>query len=207
MRVRVFVVVTARELAQFPIKSFSAGVFLAGFAPAVPAPVPERFNNGFKEGLFREDASAFAHSDVVCRVKADRRQIAEGTNFSAAICRTHGVTTILNKPEIMPSYEIRYRVEVEGIAKRVCDYDGPCALRPGPFQLADVDVVGGNLNVHENGNKAILDYGIDGGGKTRRDGNHFIAWLELAIAEFGRCERRDCKQVRRRTRIDQRSVT
>src|SRR6516162_10908029 len=77
MTVNVFVVISGRQTAELPFEPFPTGIVLAGSAPTVPAPVPERFCDPFQPAAIRKDGAAFAHRQMVGRVKTLGRQVAE----------------------------------------------------------------------------------------------------------------------------------
>ena len=52
VRVGVLVIVAAGQLAELPVETLAAGVVLAGFAPAVAAPVAEGFDQRFQHAAF-----------------------------------------------------------------------------------------------------------------------------------------------------------
>ena len=55
----------------------------------------------------------------------------------------------------------------------------------GVFELADVDVVGRDLDVDEDGNEVVLDDRIDGGREAGGDGDDLVARLQLPVARAG----------------------
>ena len=57
------------------------------------------------------------------------------------------------------------RVEVEDVAQRVRDHDGSGLFAARGFELAHIDVVGRQRDIDEDRHEAILDDGIDRGGK------------------------------------------
>ena len=77
VRVDVLVVVTVGQIAQLPVEALAARVLLPRLAPAVTAPIAERFENGLHLRRVREHASALAHRDVMGGIEAHRREIAE----------------------------------------------------------------------------------------------------------------------------------
>ena len=68
------------------------------------------------------------------------------------------------------------------------DHDGARAFAERGFELRGIGVISGRGDVDEDRHAVVLDDGIDGGGKTRGDGDHFIAGLESALAEPRRGE-------------------
>ena len=63
-------VVALGQAAQLPAKAFAADVVLAGRATTVAAPVTKAFGDDLQLVVIGEYRTAFAHGDVVRRVKA-----------------------------------------------------------------------------------------------------------------------------------------
>src|SRR5208337_4477813 len=101
VRVDVLVVVAVRQASPLPAKAFTAGVFPAGGAPAVAAPVPERFNQRAQQSLVRQHATTFTHGDVVRRIEADGGEIAESPDFLSAIGGAECVAAVFDQPQAM----------------------------------------------------------------------------------------------------------
>ncbi len=85
VRIDVFVIVAVRQLSQLPVETLAAGILFTRSAPAIPSPVAKGFDQRAQQRLVGQDAPAFAHGDVVSRIKADGREIAEGSDFLSAI--------------------------------------------------------------------------------------------------------------------------
>ncbi len=71
-------------------------------------------------------------------------------------------------------------VEIEDVAEGVGDHDGAGAVAAGGFELGDVDLVGGQRDVDEDRDEAVLEDGVDRGREAGGDGDDLIAGLELA---------------------------
>ena len=91
-------VVPAGQLAKLPLKPLAAGVVFARLAPAVAAPIAERFDKSLQQRLVTSTRAALPHGDVVRRVEADRRQIPESAHFPAIVGCPNRVAAILHKP-------------------------------------------------------------------------------------------------------------
>src|SRR5208282_2035423 len=128
MRIDVFVIVAVRQLTELPVKTLAAGVLLAGGTPTIPAPVAKGFDERAQEGLFRQDASAFAHGDVVRGIKAYSREIAEGSDFLSAVGRAERVTAIFDQPQAVLLRERGHGIEIERVPQRVRKEDGTRAV-------------------------------------------------------------------------------
>src|SRR5215472_6612600 len=142
VRVDVLVVVTAGQFPELPVESLAAGVFFARLAPAVAAPVAERLNDQLKVWLVGQDSAAFAESDMVRRVKTNRRDIAKGSYALPLPGRAERIAAILDKPQVVLLCKGSHRIQVEYIAQRVRDHDGARFVAAGGFELGDVDLIG-----------------------------------------------------------------
>src|ERR1700679_3227498 len=120
-RVGVFVIVTAGQRAQWPVEALAAGVVLAGFAPAVTAPVSEAVDEDLQGRSVSEDRAAFAHGDVVRGVEADGCNVAEGAYLLAPVGGSEGVAAVLDQPQVVLFAEGRNRIEIEDVAQGVGD--------------------------------------------------------------------------------------
>jgi len=74
------------------------------------------------------------------------------------------------------------------------------------FKLSYIDVVSWNLNVDENWHEPVLNDRIDGGGKSRSDGDDLVSGRELAIAERRGSEARKSGEVGGGPGVDERSA-
>src|SRR5262245_12532473 len=81
MAVYVLVIVAGGQIVQLPAEALTAGVVLAGWAPAVPPPIAERFDDAAKSAAIGKNRPALAHRHVVRRIEALRRQVAECAGF------------------------------------------------------------------------------------------------------------------------------
>ena len=81
----VFVVVAFGQAAQLPAKAFAAGVVLAGRAITVAAPVTKAFGDDLQLVMIGEYRTAFAHGDMVRRVKAQRCNVAKAAYHLATV--------------------------------------------------------------------------------------------------------------------------
>src|SRR5262249_38675092 len=61
IRINIFVIVTAGQLAELPVKALSASIRFAGIAPAVPAPIPDGPGGSLEAEAVYDDAAALAH--------------------------------------------------------------------------------------------------------------------------------------------------
>src|SRR3954468_1819657 len=112
-------IVAERQCAQLPAEALAASVIMARFAPAITTPVTQRLGNSLEPRAVHEHRPALPHRDVVGRVKAARRQIAERANLLAFVSRTDRVATIFDKPQIVLLCKCDDRVEIKWIAQRM----------------------------------------------------------------------------------------
>ena len=78
MGVNIFVVISVRKSSMLPCEPPSAGIVLAGCAPAVTAPVAHGQHNLFQELVIGIDRSAFARCHVMWWIEAGGGDVAEG---------------------------------------------------------------------------------------------------------------------------------
>ena len=70
--------------------------------------------------------------------------------------------------------------DIKRIAQRMGDHDRTGARRDRRFDGGDVDIVGGNMHIDEDGHRAGLENRIDSRRKAGRAGDDFVAWLDPA---------------------------
>ena len=88
MGIRIFVVISKGQITQLHVKTIFARVIRTGFAPAIAAPIAERENNTVELRIIGDNGAAFAHSEVVGRVKAIRADMPNGAGFFPFPLRT-----------------------------------------------------------------------------------------------------------------------
>ena len=202
MRVGVFVVIATGQLAQLPVEALAAGVVFARRAVAIAAPVAEGLDGSGEHGIIGEYGAAFAGGDVVRRVETQRADVAEGADVAAIVSGAEGIAAILDQPQAMLVSQCAQRNGFEGIAQGVGQHDGAGARADGGGDACRAGIVGGQFRVDENGNHAVLQNRIDGGGEARGGGDDFIAGFQGALAQQGRCQRGKRQQVGRGSGID-----
>ena len=84
-------------------------------------------------------------------------------------------TLYLMAGQVVLGGELHHCIEIERVAQRVGQHDGPGPVGTRHFELGYFDVVCRNLYVDKHRNESVLNDGIDGGGKSRRHGDDFIA--------------------------------
>ena len=82
-------------------------------------------------------------------------------------------------------------------------HHGLCLRRPSLLQLIRANIGRLKLDIHKDRNRAILDDGRNRGRKTGRNRNDLVTPSNLPRSQERRRERRECEQVRRRSRIDE----
>src|SRR5260370_7731021 len=83
--------------------------------------------------------------------------VAEGRDVGALVGRSQRVAAIFDEPEVMSLHNLHDGVEVEWIAKGVRDHHGRGFLAERVLKPGHVDVVGGDCDVDEHRNEAVLD--------------------------------------------------
>src|ERR1035438_1190205 len=161
MGVGIFVVVPARQVAKLPVESLAARVVFAGMAPAVAAPIAERFDENLRSGLVGEHCPALAHRYMVCGIKAESCDVAESAHLASFPGGAKRITAILDQPEIVLFHKRGDGIEVENITQRVSDDDSHGLLAAGRFELVGVDLIGGQLDIDEDGYKTVLKNRVD----------------------------------------------
>src|ERR1700712_5904430 len=85
MGIRIFMIITFRQLSQLPRKSFSACIILPRSAITVTPPITKGFSYLLKQVVIGKYRPPFAHGDVVSRVKAERSDIAKRSDHLTVI--------------------------------------------------------------------------------------------------------------------------
>ena len=70
MRICVFVIITKRQITELHIKSLLAGVIFSRRTPTITPPISERHYYSVQICIVCNDCTAFAHCDMVSRIKA-----------------------------------------------------------------------------------------------------------------------------------------
>ena len=130
--------------------------------------------------------TAFAHGDVVRRVKAQCCNVAKGAHHLATVGSAQRIAAVFNQPQVVLFAERGDHVEVERVAQRMGQHDGFGFGRNGSFYLAGVDIVGEPVHINKNRHRAKLNDRVDGGWKACRHANDFIAALDGPVAQLGR---------------------
>jgi hypothetical protein len=116
------------------------------------------------------------------------------------------VAAVLDEHQAVAAAEVDDRAEVERVAQRVGDHDGARAVGDGRLHRLDVDVVGGQRDVHEHRHEAVLDDRVDGRGEAGGDGDDLVTRLQLPVAQARRGQGAHGGQVGRRARVDHQRV-
>src|SRR5207248_3016355 len=113
------------------------------------------------------DGAAFPHGQVMGGIEARGCQVSECSDLASSIGCPYCIAAILNQPEAVLLDEIHDRMEIEWVAQGMGDHDGAGARGSGRFELAHVDVISRDRDVHEHGYEAVLYDRIDRGRKAR----------------------------------------
>ena len=202
MGVDVLVVVALRQGAELLPEALATGIVTAGCAVAIPAPVAEGFGNGLQLAVVGEHRATFAHGDVVRGVEAKGGDVAPGADHLAVVGGAERVAAVFNQPQPVLVTQRLDLGQVEGVAQGVGEHDGLGLGGDGGFNEAGVDVVGLHVDVDEDRDGAELHDRVHGGRETRSHANHFITFLDGALAQFRRGEGAEGDQVGRRARVD-----
>ena len=154
-----------------------------------------------------EDRAALAHGDVMRWVKAECANVAKCAHMLAIDGRAQRVAAILDQDEAAAIADFLDRLDVEGVAERMRDHDRPGAWRDRILDGVDLDVVGGDIDVDENGRHVPHDRRIDRGGEARRAGDDLVAGLHLTSLLARRSQRGKGDQIRRRAGINRQGMT
>lgn len=184
MAVGVFVIVALWKVAQLPAEALVTGVVPARWAVAITPPIAKGFGNPFEFVVVGKNRTTFAHSDVMGRIEAEGANVAKRTDQFAIVSGTKRIAAIFDQPEIVFLCDTSDFGEVIGIAQRVGEHDGLGFGAYGGFELADVDVVGRDIDIDKDGDSAKLQDGINGGREAGGDANDFIPRLDGSCAEF-----------------------
>ncbi len=202
MAIGVFVVVALRQIAQLPAKTLAAGIVLAGRAVTVAAPVAERFGDTLEFVVAGEYGTALAHGDVVGRVKAQGADVAKGADQLAIVGGAQRVAAVFDQPEIVFLCDTGHFGEVVRVAQGVGQHDGLGLWADGGFELGNVDVVGGDVDIDKHRNGTELQDGVNRGGEAGGDADDFVPRFDCAVAKIvaGKCG--ESNQVGRGTGVD-----
>ncbi len=206
VRVDELVVVPVGQRPELLAEALAARVLAAGLAPAVAAPVADRLHDLLQLGPVGEHSAALAQRDLVGRVERQRGELAPPAHVSVAEGGPEGVAAVLHQEQVVPAAELADRRQVERVSERVGDHHRAGAVGHRRFERIDVDVVGGQRDVHEHRHQVVLDDRVDGGREARRDGDHLVPRPQPAVAQLGRAERRQREQVGGRPRVHQQCV-
>ena len=125
---------SGRETTELPIKPATTGIILARGAKAIPAPVANRFHGSTQYGSIGEYGTAFAHSDVMRRIKAQRSDITEGADELAVVARTERIATIFDHEQVMALGDLHDETQVKWVAERMRQHDRSGLVGDGFFQ-------------------------------------------------------------------------
>jgi hypothetical protein len=81
--------------------------------------------------------------------------------------------------------ERSHHVQVEGVAQAVGQHDGLGLGCDGSLNFAGIDIVCGEVHIHEHRHGTELQDGVDRGGESCRHANHFVALLDGALTQLG----------------------
>jgi hypothetical protein len=82
---------------------------------------------------------------------------------------------VLDQHQVVAVAEIRERPHIRHQPVEVHRNDGARPARNGPLDLADVEVAGVGLDVHEHRGRPRMHDGVRGGDEGHRRGDHFVA--------------------------------
>ena len=126
---------------------------------------------------------------MVCRVKAARRDIAEAPGRSAPVSGTQGVAVVLDQPEVVRFGEPCDGIDIKRISEGVGDHNRPSFVPESLVKHAHVDVVSREFDINKHRDEPVLNYRVEGGGKTGCDSYYFIAWPQRPVTQFVRSKR------------------
>ena len=95
----IFMVIPFRKPTQLPTKSLTACIVFSRRTVAVSPPITETLCNCFQLIAVGENSPTLTHGNVMCRIKAKRRDVSKGTNHLSTVSAPQRVTTILNEPK------------------------------------------------------------------------------------------------------------
>ena len=138
-------IVARGQFAELLSKPAAAGIVMAGGAPAVAPPIPERFHQPLELSIVGIDRPAFAHGHMMRRIKTGCAEVAQGPGISPdaviLVSRTQRIAVIFNQPEMAPVAEFPDRLKIEGISERMRKHDGFGLCGERLVQLRAVDVI------------------------------------------------------------------
>ena len=141
------------------------------------------------------------------RIEARCPDVAPSPGELAVVLRAKRVAVVLDKPEIVLRAERLDHLYVEWIAQCMRKHHGLRLRRHGRFQLRSVDVRRAKLHIYKHRHRTILHNWRNRCREARRDRDHFVATLHLAIAKERRSKRHERKEISRGTRIHKQRPT
>ena len=94
--VGVLVVVSIGKVTELLAKAFATGIVLAGLAIAVAAPISKTLCNVLEFAVVGEHRAAFAHGDVMSRVKAQCGNVPKGAHHLTTVGCDQRISAFFN---------------------------------------------------------------------------------------------------------------
>lgn len=145
--------------------------------------------------MIGEHCTALTHGDVVRGVKAQGGNVTKGAHHLAAVGGAQSIAAVFNQPQFVFFANGGNHIQVKGVTQTVGKHDGLGFGADSSFNLAGIDVVGQWVHIHKHRYCTVLNDGVNCGWKSSRNANDFIAFLNGAVTQLGRCERAECDQV------------
>ena len=207
------------QAAKLPVEALAAGVVFARVAPAVAAPVAERFDQRLEQRRVGEDRAAFAHGDVVGGIEADGGEVAERAHLPAVDrsrpARRSSLRSARGRAAWRSPSRPRGRTDCPACGRASWRVFFPTARLPAGSRRR----CRSGVNVDEHRHQAVLQDRVDRGGKAGGDGDHLVArlraggppawarsarrapagWRRSRSSPARRCARRNSARSRART--------
>jgi hypothetical protein len=111
------------------------------------------------------------------------------------IARSQGIAVVFDEPKMVLPTERDDPSHIEGVPQRMRDHDRLRSGGQGLFQPGTIQIIGGKRDVHENGNRSVLNDGCHGCGKRRSDGDDLIPGANPSFSEQRRGEGHESEKV------------
>ena len=109
------------------------------------------------------------------RVETLRCQLPKSAGQAPIERLPKSVAIVFDEHQIVPPGNIEHDVEIERIAQRVSQHNGPRSWADGIGQTLGDDIASRGIDIDENRHATVLHDRSDRGRKTGSHGQHFIA--------------------------------
>jgi len=149
MGINVLVIIAGRQFTQLPAETLATGIIFTRCAITITPPIPERVDQQLELVIVGKDGAALAHGDVVGGIEAECANIAKSAYLLIGISCAQSIATIFDQPQAMLMTQRGHDFEIEGVAQGMREHDGLGLGRDGGLDPLRIDVIGGDMDIHE----------------------------------------------------------